>query len=277
MVNGIFKQWFNSFDQIQNSMLKHIYQDFKIAAALINCFFARNLTDRNNGVEIAKKMNRKLRYKKNPLESYLKQSHRQKNEFRKIEDSEITDFPSLCEDDIRKNITLGIYQIRQSYGYIAEHMNKTGKYNLMIQIDEKFRKSKKNCRRILKVNIQSKTAKLKKYQVFIKYVPNKNTPDAILGWICDCKNGLRTVGCCSHVASIICYLGCFRNMQNLKYTNSFRLVSTNQEEKQEENSKKQKKVKDKEDLTSIADDSDEGSIQLSDFEGGEEDLSEEDN
>ena len=44
------------------------------------------------------------------------------------------------------------------------------------------------------------------YTVLIKYTPNIERPTSIKAWGCTCHSGLRTVGCCSHVASIICFL-----------------------------------------------------------------------
>ena len=43
-----------------------------------------------------------------------------------------------------------------------------------------------------------------KYNVYIRYNPGEKLD---LQWLCRCKNGLRVVGCCSHIASIIYYLG----------------------------------------------------------------------
>ncbi len=31
--------------------------------------------------------------------------------------------------------------------------------------------------------------------------------DSILEYCCQCKNGLRTVGCCAHVMAVLWYLG----------------------------------------------------------------------
>ncbi|CAG2223302.1 unnamed protein product [Mytilus edulis] len=39
--------------------------------------------------------------------------------------------------------------------------------------------------------------------VFISYSDEGD----IEGWYCTCKSGAREVGCCAHVASVLCYLG----------------------------------------------------------------------
>ena len=38
-INGLFKNEFKALEQCKNTMLPHIFKDFRIAAAIINCFF----------------------------------------------------------------------------------------------------------------------------------------------------------------------------------------------------------------------------------------------
>ena len=40
----------------------------------------------------------------------------------------------------------------------------------------------------------------------IRYLSNIATADSVIDWACTCFAGLRTVGCCSHIASIIYFL-----------------------------------------------------------------------
>jgi len=58
----------------------------------------------------------------------------------------------------------------------------------------------------IKVEIQSRHISRLKYRVFIRYEPKNNTIGGILGYSCECANGNRTIGSCSHVAAIIFYL-----------------------------------------------------------------------
>ena len=51
----------------------------------------------------------------------------------------------------------------------------------------------------------------KGYNVYIKYNSNVNSVSAIEGWYCECKYRKRTVGCCSHITSIIYYLSYFKS------------------------------------------------------------------
>ncbi len=60
--------------------------------------------------------------------------------------------------------------------------------------------------KILYCFIQSSHSNSTKYRVYIKYNPKKSDIESIESWYCICKSGARTVGCCSHIASVILYL-----------------------------------------------------------------------
>jgi hypothetical protein len=55
--------------------------------------------------------------------------------------------------------------------------------------------------RTLSVIIRSRHSNSTKYNVYVKYQPNSDSVDGIECWYCTCKTGMRTVGCCSHMAS----------------------------------------------------------------------------
>ncbi|KMQ87059.1 hypothetical protein RF55_13772 [Lasius niger] len=44
-----------------------------------------------------------------------------------------------------------------------------------------------------------------------------NREDPIIGYYCTCKTGARTLGTCTHVASILWYMGYARHEQNVRY------------------------------------------------------------
>jgi len=50
----------------------------------------------------------------------------------------------------------------------------------------------------------------------VKFDPNGRGMNIVLGWRCTCKVGLRTVGCCSHVAAVLIQLGCLNHGADLK-------------------------------------------------------------
>ncbi|CAF1214590.1 unnamed protein product [Didymodactylos carnosus] len=102
------------------------------------------------------------------------------------------DFPALSEIELQ-DITIGVFQIKQAKSYSTEHINEDGQYEILVSTDNS---------NLLRANIQSKHSNRKNYNVIVEY--NRKT---VTGYCCECPNGNRTVGCCSHVASIMWYLG----------------------------------------------------------------------
>ena len=59
---------------------------------------------------------------------------------------------------------------------------------------------------IIEVEVRSWHINHKTYKCFINYKPNSIGYTGILRYCCDCANGRRTIGCCSHVAAVIYYM-----------------------------------------------------------------------
>ena len=94
--------------------------------------------------------------------------------------------------------------MKQAHSYVGEHMN-NGIFEIRINKEcLNFNNSK-----IVYSIIQSRHIGSKKYNEYVKYKPLTYTLDGIESWYCTCKAGMRTVGCCSHVASIIYFLSYF--------------------------------------------------------------------
>jgi hypothetical protein len=60
---------------------------------------------------------------------------------------------------------------------------------------------------LIRTQIKSRHSSSKTYNTYISYKPNINSHKAIDSWICTCKSGKRTVGTCSHIATVIYKLG----------------------------------------------------------------------
>lgn len=109
------------------------------------------------------------------------------------------DFPRVTEDEIEREITFGTYQIRQGKHYTDEHMISNGGFKISVHQEQ---------HELLRARIQSKYRGDTSYFVWVRY---RKRPAAVLEWYCQCKTGMRTVGCCSHVATLIWYLGVARH------------------------------------------------------------------
>lgn len=91
----------------------------------------------------------------------------------------------------------GTNQLGQAVCYLAELMDDNENINL------EYIKMKPY---IIKVLIRSRHINSKTYKCYVEYKPNSIGYSGILRHACDCANGLRTVGSCSHIAAVIYYL-----------------------------------------------------------------------
>ncbi|XP_060081090.1 scavenger receptor cysteine-rich type 1 protein M160-like [Ylistrum balloti] len=101
------------------------------------------------------------------------------------------------EEDLR-NLTLGVYQLKLARSYTQEHMSETGGYEVSIcKVDAN----------LINAKIQSRHFSSKLYQLWVSFDDCN-----VQGWYCTCRAGARVVGTCSHVASILWYMGFARHL-----------------------------------------------------------------
>jgi hypothetical protein len=183
-------------------MIPHIRQDYRIVGSIINCFYQRLYVSNDDHVSIAKSMLSRLD-KPNTLERIIKRyAYTSSNNFVTISDKNQFNFPQFSIKEFENNITFGSYQIEQSLGYIKEHLDKNGDFQLLInEKDIKLESSQLVC---CKFYSRHKSQTL--YTVYVLFDPNEASIKSISEWYCTCKVGARTVGCCSHVAALIYYL-----------------------------------------------------------------------
>ena len=206
-VHGIIKHKYRIFDhRIDNNLLPKIGTMFRIACHINNVFGKRLSSDQTMFDEIAGRM---LQMKNVPnelgQEVLEKGWNRVRREWTAVTSDSIQDFPELTEKDLKIFFT-GTYQLAQSVSYLAEILTDDNTINL------KYHRDSTN---ILKMEVQSRHVRSKQYRCYIKYNPNTIGYSGILGHYCECANGARTVGCCSHVAAIIYYLSHARYLSKI--------------------------------------------------------------
>ena len=174
----------------------------------------------------------------NELTKFLGFTFNKKN-FTDIDSFQLNDFPKLNIDDIKNKITLGTYQLKQCFSYLGEHLNRNnGKYSVKI-FNENLNTTETKYK-IIAAEIQSRHMNKTKYKIFIRYEPNINLISGITGWACSCKSGIRTCGCCSHIASIIYYFSYGKYLDTPipnpgKTLNNFLIIPTLESDSEEEN------------------------------------------
>jgi hypothetical protein len=156
--------------------------------------------DSEDDIEVARRM-KELSSTPNKLQMLIQQNDLFKmSKFARIDKPTDLGFPSLTEKEIKDKITLGSYQIEQARGYIQEHASNKGDIELLLAI-ERIQPSIS----IVCCRFHSRHKSQTSYKSFLQLDSTKSGHESVAGWYCDCKSGSRTVGCCSHIASILVF------------------------------------------------------------------------
>jgi hypothetical protein len=118
----------------------------------------------------------------------------------KSPDNCLADFPHLDETELR-NITCGVYQLKLSSSYMQEYLE--GNSEIFVHQEDDH---------LIYVRLQSRHTSSRTYLLWIEYSPTEVT-----AWYCICRAGARVVGVCSHIASILWYLGYARHKPHISY------------------------------------------------------------
>lgn len=129
-------------------------------------------------------------------EAEEKECFRRKLPFKSITSNDLLDFPEMTERDLKICFT-GSYQLSQAVSYLAEMVDKDGKLTIEYVKDDKD---------VIKIKVPSRHISRKTYRCFLRYLPNSVGIFGVTHYACECANGRRTDGCCSHIAAIIYYL-----------------------------------------------------------------------
>ena len=107
---------------------------------------------------------------------------------------EVTDFPRLFGEDLLL-LASGPYQLREAASYLAEILDADD------QAEMRFVKATPT---IVRLDSRSRHRNDIEYRVYVDYEPHKDYDVlSIKRYCCDFKNGLRTVGCCAHLATVL--------------------------------------------------------------------------
>lgn len=224
VVNGRFKRDFKVFRQnFFNLATPHLMDDFKIAAAILNKFHP--LLEDNTDASVLLELALSRLNTPNHLGDFVKENNlnRTRAVFRRINGHipSLNNFPLLDLTELRK-ISLGNYQIKQARSYCGEHLKSNGSYIIevcenVLRINSTHQSLVGN-NYLLRGRIKSRHISGKIYFTYI-LVSNEsdvaNSCNAIEAYYCNCLVGMRTVGCCAHVMSILWYLGFARHQQNM--------------------------------------------------------------
>ena len=204
--NGRIKQWRALSNVLPNSQIPFAGDYVRIVCSLCNAFRPPLVTSLESDAVIAKRM-MALARSPNKLQQKVTDNKWDKRRtiWKTMDVSEMPDFPQLNENELRE-LTMGVYQIRQAKCYSKEHQTETGKYEIFVNKEQDG---------VLKAQIRSRHTSSKTYNLWIEHNISLNP---ITGWFCTCKSGARVVGCCAHIASVLWYLGFERHQPAPKAT-----------------------------------------------------------
>lgn len=206
--NGHLKTMFKVFNMVWGSLsIPHLMVDVKICTALINRYHKTFEPNKGIAKEIGLRMLRRVNIQ-NDLAKIVNTNNFTRNlkKFELFDDFDT--LPSLDGLNLIY-IALGKYQIKQAESYCSRHMKDCdGRFNVFAfpnDLCKSFFESKFPNRnlKLLLIQIKSRYRSQKHYNAFILVDLCGQKENAVLGYCCECYNGLRTVGCCSHVMCLI--------------------------------------------------------------------------
>lgn len=222
-VNGRFSRDFKIFrEDYFNKNCPHIMQDFAIAAAFLNDF-AIQFRECTNVEELISIIQEKI-FQDNEVGQIVQtyNFNMRTTLFETITRNNV-DFPHLSINDLQL-IALGTYQIKQAKSYVGEHLRVHGMFTLEVCRDlTRFQST--NVQGIdpfiLRAKLKSRHIGNRSYFVYIATGRGLQGRQAILGYFCFCAAGKRTLGCCSHVMTILWYLGYSRHQSHFEAPAAF--------------------------------------------------------
>lgn len=207
--NGHIKTIYSIFNETWNPIaVQHLPEDFSICCALINCYFKTFEPNKEIALDIAERMKSRMHLENKLADKVLcNQFQRYYRQFESF--SEYDSLPQLNEIDLIY-IALGKYQIKQAASYCQDHLKKNDGEFIIYSLESDV------CRDLftemfpgerslllLLVRLKSRFRSQKTHDTFVLIDKNENNESVVLGYCCECNSGRRTVGCCSHVMTLI--------------------------------------------------------------------------
>lgn len=236
-INGVMKIVWKIFSNVIDVYcIPKIMVEFEIGAALINRK-ANFVQDTERSILMAQCM--KIREK---VSNVLSTIVEKKSFERLIRDESydiFTDFqdcPRLSIGDLEM-VSLGVYQVQQARCYLANHLDSHGNgLNIFRFFDEDV---KYFCSSLinpdmhpllLMADLKSRFASKTVHRTFVLLDQSGIGHNCVIAHSCSCKSGNRTVGCCSHIMSILYFISQDDIKEVSKHLNNVFVWDTNEEE-----------------------------------------------
>lgn len=233
MRNGHLKNiWRLFYRRLTTYELPHVMTDLRIAASLINKFFVTIESNRYDAESIATNMLEKCG-KQNELAVLINGRifNKSMKEFVAAGDDHLKNFifPQLAKNEFRM-ISLGNYQPKLALSYIHQQILTLGEFKFFIFPENLTKTIFKNFVKkydirspvLVLADFKSRFRNSTKHKVYIIADQNVRGREGIVSYFCNCQNGRRLVGCCSHVLAFIAFLGYYRfHPEEIKGSSAF--------------------------------------------------------
>lgn len=221
-MNGVMKNVWKIFSEVVDiRYVTKIMSDFEIGAALLNRK-SKVTEDSDEAVALARQMihrqNRSNDISK-IIDSKAFEKIMKENKYEQFNDFESC--PQLTMSDLQM-ISLGLYQIEQSKCYISNHIHER---DSDLDIHRFFPSDYADLimdiinpdtdHLLLTMRLKSRFVSNRVYRVYLLFDKNEIGFRSVLQYCCSCKVGNRTVGCCSHVMTLL-YFVCYARGHGIK-------------------------------------------------------------
>lgn len=216
VANGRMKNKWQLFSKIIPSILAtNLMVDYKIGAAILNTFAKPIISDKNDFLNVSAQMLGRVNSTNKLKSKVCSKSFRKYEKFFQLINSTEIRFPRLNLEDI-KSFSCGTYSIREAISYVAFHKNEhNGNFEIFTfprtliwaLLSELCRTEVVQQPMLIYAKLKSRFRSDRFHKVYILYESTLNDIREKFLFTCSCQHGLRTVGSCNHVMSVIWYLG----------------------------------------------------------------------
>lgn len=231
--NGRMKMKWHLLNKVIPSILSvHLMSDYKIGCAILNSFGKRIICDKSDFLDIGTRMLNRVDVKNELCQIIKKKAFQKSRKHFQFVSTKQFFFPKFNEVQL-KRFSLGNYAIKQAISYIADIKKKNGSFPIRtlpsVYVQTHFGKicDKNNFTKAMLIFTQmnSRFRSNVVHDVYVLYDATIKANRENILYYCTCQHGRRTVGCCSHVMTIIYYFGYGRHQKKenspASYLNDF--------------------------------------------------------
>lgn len=102
---------------------------------------------------------------------------------------------------------IGTYHLKIARSYCWEHIRRSGVYTIELYRHPERITINNVSGVLIRARIQSRHSRTKTYYTYIMYNSARSGRSAIINYYCSCIHGRRRLGSCSHIISVLYYLG----------------------------------------------------------------------